>query len=114
MWKHEDAYTPHKGTADGLASWCRHCTWLAKYGLNPELYATLLVRQDGRCASCGQAPDRGNGLVVDHDHACCDREGSCGRCVRGLLCDACNKILGLARDDVAVLRNAVAYLQQRL
>jgi len=33
-------------------------------------------------------------LEIDHDHRCCDRDGSCGKCVRGALCLKHNKVLG--------------------
>jgi len=32
--------------------------------------------------------------------------------VRGLLCNRCNVILGMAKDNIAILQTAVAYLQR--
>ncbi|HKV88602.1 MAG TPA: endonuclease domain-containing protein, partial [Candidatus Dormibacteraeota bacterium] len=37
-------------------------------------------------------------LRVDHDHRCC-HEVSCGRCIRGFLCNGCNVALGFVEDD---------------
>jgi len=51
-------------------------------------------------------------LVVDHDHECCPDEKSCGKCVRGLLCNWCNRMIGMARDDPQRLRSAIAYLKR--
>ena len=45
------------------------------------------------CAACGSRSD----LKVDHDHACCPAERSCGSCVRGYLCHECNSAEGLLR-----------------
>jgi hypothetical protein len=83
------------------------------YGIAPEEYALLYDVQEGRCAICGAVklpsgsglPGGGaqNVLVVDHDHA----TGA----VRGLLCSACNVLLGHAKERVDVLESAAAYLR---
>jgi hypothetical protein len=33
--------------------------------------------------------------------------------VRGLLCNRCNTILGMARDNIEILKQAIAYLNKR-
>lgn len=86
--------------------------YLAKrYGMTREAIEELRRSQDNRCAIClTPAVDLGRRLAIDHDHACCDREGSCGKCVRGLLCDPCNSGLARFRDDPKLLRKAATYL----
>lgn len=89
-------------------NWARY---LATWGITPERYTAMLEAQDGRCAICGvEECETGARFSVDHDHACCPGQKSCGECVRGLLCRACNHGLGSFRDSVASLRAAVAYL----
>lgn len=77
-------------------------------------WQTLWDRQQGLCALCGIAMLREGreklSAVVDHDHKCCSGSKSCGKCVRGLVHWRCNIILGYADDDVALLRQAAAYL----
>ena len=51
-------------------------------------------------------------LVIDHDHACCPGTRSCGKCVRGLLCNWCNRLLGMAFDNPAILAGAIQYLDE--
>lgn len=73
------------------------------YGLSLAEYDALLMKQGGGCALCGRAKDRRR-LPVDHDHRT--------KRVRGILCEACNRGLGLLGDSPARLRRAVAYLEQ--
>lgn len=98
---------PHAGLG-----WCEyHYAPYRRYKLTPDAYAALLESQGGRCAICGTASSLEAGMHVDHDHGCCpSRKKSCGKCVRGLLCSACNLMLGYAKDDPDVLRQAIKYL----
>jgi hypothetical protein len=85
-----------------------------KYGLSEEQFAELLRQQAGRCAICGAAEPGGRHgtWCVDHDRRCCPRSGSCGSCVRGLLCSACNLAIGLLGDDPKVIAAAAAYVKR--
>lgn len=85
---------------------------LGRYGLSVILYENLLKAQDYRCASCDrpQAEFTTN-FVVDHDHSCCpEKKMSCGKCVRGLICNNCNIGLGHVNDSVDRLLQMAAYL----
>lgn len=66
-------------------------------------YEAMLVQQEYRCAICGvHASELDRALCVDHDH----KTGQ----VRGLLCNNCNRSIGLLQDDPDVLRAALIYL----
>lgn len=90
----------------------------ARFSLTPDEYDRLYEAQGRRCAICRRAqgvtdrPDRQRRLAVDHDHTCCPGPTSCGRCVRGLLCDPCNREMAHARDDPEHFRRAIAYLRE--
>jgi hypothetical protein len=73
-----------------------------KYGLTIEQYEELSSLWDNKCAICKNPPNR-QSLDVDH----CHKLGH----VRGVLCDICNKILGMANDNTAILKDAIVYLE---
>lgn len=104
-------------SVQGMCDWChRECSKSFRHGITIGQAERLLAGQGGRCAICPRpilldSPgNRTNVACVDHDHRCCPGNASCGKCVRGLLCTSCNTALGLFRDDVAILKSAVAYL----
>lgn len=83
------------------------------YGLTPEDYQKMLAAQGGVCAICGKDEPTEHGrtgtkfrLGVDHCH-------DSGR-VRGLLCQRCNRAIGLLDDDPALLQRAITYLSKGL
>jgi Recombination endonuclease VII len=73
------------------------------YGITNDQYVAMLVEQKGWCAICKTAHKDGSPLVVDHCH-------TTGK-VRKLLCQHCNRALGLFRENTASLANAIQYLQ---
>jgi len=86
----------------------------SKYNLTPEGYQSILEKQGGSCAGCGRNQSKlAKKMAVDHDHRCCKKAGSCGKCIRGVLCDNCNQILGRANDDPSILRNLASYLESK-
>ena len=85
---------------------------LRSYGLTEEQYDRMADEQGGVCWLCAKPNQNGMPLAIDHDHACCPGRGSCGRCVRKLLCNKCNGALGMLNDDVDLLLAAVLYLEE--
>lgn len=109
-YKSFDKFPSATHNPTGRRSKCFHCQrlWDA-YRMKPTDYLSLLERQGGRCAACSETSNET--LHVDHDHSCCPGERTCGRCVRGLLCQRCNTTLGHAKDSVETLQNLVRYLE---
>lgn len=92
---------------------------LARMGLTKKEYFWLVTEQEGRCAICGEEEaltlpsGEKRRLSVDHDHKCCEKKRDiCGMCNRGLLCNRCNRMLGMINDDIDLLKEAVNYLER--
>lgn len=79
------------------------------YSITEEQYQALLTAQQGGCYICHRKAGARR-HSVDHDHSCCNGPISCGKCVRGLLCNKCNKFLGHIRDSVAAAYRMADYL----
>lgn len=127
-------FRSHKGMRDRLDPYCKPCTSVrqrasrerrgmagklraraGRYGLTVEAYEALMAK--GRCDACGTTdpgPGGTRGWHVDHDHACCPGDRSCGKCVRGLLCVRCNVALGMADDSPDRLRSLLRYLEMTM
>ena len=77
------------------------------YAITQSVYEHLLLMQGGGCAICGS---NSNGRTVDEffvvDH--CHKTDQ----IRGLLCHPCNAALGLLKDNISSLQNAISYLSK--
>lgn len=116
---HGHEYTPENTYWWKNRRTCRECAnvrsklqGLRKYSMTPDHYMNLLELQDYRCAGCGfDFSEDQSGRCIDHDHSCCDGNYSCGKCVRGILCNGCNVALGSVREQESTLLALVAYLR---
>ena len=83
---------------------------LIKLGWTLETYNRAYKEQQGLCAIC-EEPERiiRNGrpwsLSADHAHEAVPRP-------RGLLCSRCNHGIGNFKDNVALLKRAITYLEK--
>lgn len=77
----------------------------SKYGITVPEYEAMAKDQQGVCAICNGTNASGKRLAIDHNH----KTGA----VRGLLCDLCNRGLGMFQDDLLLLNGAAKYLAER-
>lgn len=79
------------------------------YGIDAIDWLELYTKQNGKCAICGSKgfvmnKDRHKRLlVIDHCH-------STGK-VRGLLCHQCNQGIGMFKENLEFLKNAVKHVE---
>lgn len=86
-----------------------------RYGITKQIFDELREKQGYRCVVCKAHEGTLNrSFAVDHDHSCCpDKQKSCGKCVRGLLCGNCNTALGHFKDSKELLESAGNYLRSK-
>jgi len=94
----------------GRNACCKTClnfkVRLKNYNITRDEFEALLVTQEGKCAGCS-VPLRltgrsGSSVVVDHCHET--------RAVRGLLCNTCNRAMGMLGDNSSILSRLANYL----
>ena len=82
-------------------------------GIDPnfkyEDYVRIFGEQGGKCKVCDKdllllGYDKSLTAHVDHNH-------DTGK-VRGLLCDTCNRAIGMLKDDPKILQRAITYLNE--
>lgn len=74
------------------------------YGITVEEYEKLLESQNYKCKICLTETPTGRWKVFAVDH--CHTTGK----IRGLLCNECNRGMGLLKDSSSLLRAAADYL----
>jgi hypothetical protein len=79
----------------------------SQYGISTTDFNALVEQQGNKCKICS-TPFSGaarslTAPCVDHCHSTTK--------VRGILCGACNRMLGMAKDNISVLEAAIKYLQ---
>lgn len=119
-------FAKNKAKKDGLQERCRLCRaehhqktkhlrlkptktqkrkWLmTSYGLTEDEFNNLLKQQNNKCAICGTSDWGKPSPSIDH----CHKTGK----VRGLLCNNCNRGLGLLKDSKEIIQNAIKYLKR--
>lgn len=85
----------------------KHLSKAKQFSLTPEEFTRIVG--GGICQLCGESVE-GKQMHIDHDHSCCPGKGSCGTCVRGILCRNCNVGLGFLKDSIPRLEEAISYL----
>lgn len=106
-----------KTAKSGLTARCKVClraeasehAKTKKYNLKPGDYEKMVVNQGGLCGICkSDDPSGGNPRVkrfaIDHDHLT--------NIKRGLLCNRCNRALGMFQDNVELLKKAIVWLEK--
>ena len=87
-----------KNRKDSTRKWYLKTT----YGLTPEQYENLYNDSDGRCYICKE--EKEYYLHVDHNH----KTGE----VRGLLCNHCNRGIGIFKENINILESAIQYIRK--
>lgn len=72
---------------------------LRTYGITLAEHTHQIEIRKSKCDGCKRVKK----LVIDHDH-------NTGK-LRGLLCNSCNRLLGVLNDDLSTLKRLVSYLE---
>lgn len=96
----KDFYSSQEGIKSSRRSHLKR-----RFNMTIDQYDEMAEKQNHKCAICNESEvySRNKFLCVDHDHKTGER--------RGLLCNKCNRGLGLFKDDQETLIKAIQYLE---
>lgn len=83
---------------------------MINHGLTKTEFIKMVIKQEFKCAICRETPKK---FYIDHDHSCCPKSKSCGKCVRSALCQRCNIIVGHVENNGHLIKAAFSYVGQR-
>ena len=82
----------------------------ARYGITLNEFNEMIETQNNKCKICSveltHGPVHTSNARLDHCH---DTQK-----VRGILCHNCNSLLGHAKDNATILKNAIRYLHDKV
>lgn len=81
--------------------------FLKAHGISKESFLRVISAQNGKCAICEIELTFNRSLSLacqDHDHET--------KKLREVLCMGCNVMLGYAKDNIEILKSAIAYLEK--
>lgn len=110
-----DQFIKSKKHRTGYNSRCHTCRRLEykiahlkqDYNLDYLEYLQMINNQEKSCKICKQT------LVLKYNKTCVDHCHSTGN-VRGLLCNTCNRVLGLFSEDISRFYSAIKYLKSNI
>lgn len=74
-----------------------------KFGMTVEEYEAKSEAQGHVCAICSKPENGKRRMSVDHNHTT--------KAIRGLLCQRCNTLIGMALESEEIINKAIAYLR---
>lgn len=120
--KHLSDFGKYHKTKDGLNRYCKKCAtaqsinWWNRnkdkkrnsnlkfeYGITLADFEEMKKNQNNQCKICHKVFVNSVDTCVDHCHTT--------KKVRGLLCNHCNRALGLFKESLQSLENAIQYLK---
>jgi hypothetical protein len=82
----------------------RNANLLREYGISLETFENMKAKQHGKCAICKNEFKNSIDTCVDHNH----KTGQ----VRELLCNHCNRAIGLLKESTDILKSALLYVEK--
>lgn len=75
----------------------RHNNLHTRHRITENKWNSIWEYQKGLCRMCNESLIDDLRVSVDHNRNCCDKDTSCGNCIRGLVHQQCNVIEGYVK-----------------